>query len=111
LATHKSAIKRNKQSLIRRSRNTGYKTRAKTAIKEVRLALADKDIDRARTSLSKTVSILQKIQSKGIIHKNNSGRKISRLTREVNKVAHLSSGGDKAAAADSPEQDLPSNQS
>ena len=111
MATHKSAIKRNRQSMAQRSRNVAYKTKAKTVIKEARLAIANKDIEGARTSLRKTVSILQKIQSKGVIHKNNSSRKIARLTREVNKLAAISSEGDKAAPPDSPEQDLPSSQS
>jgi small subunit ribosomal protein S20 len=111
LATHKSAIKRQRQNMIRRSRNAAYKTRAKTRIKELRLAISNKDIEGARTSLSRTVSILQKIQSKGVIHKNNSSRKIARLTREVQKLALVSSGGDKAAQPDSPGQDLPSSRS
>jgi small subunit ribosomal protein S20 len=111
LANHKSAIKRNRQSIARRSRNAAYKTKAKTAIKEARLAIANKDIEGARTSLRKTVSILQKIQSKGVIHRNNSSRKIARLTREVNKLAAVSSEGDKAVSPDSPEQDPPSSQS
>ena len=102
LATHKSAVKRHKQNITRRTRNAGYKTRAKTAIKAVRSAVADQDIEQARTSLSKTVSILQKIQSKGVIHKNTSSRKIARLSREVHKLAAVSSGGDKAEEADSP---------
>jgi small subunit ribosomal protein S20 len=96
-------MKRHKQNLVRRTRNTGYKTRAKTAIKEVRSAVGDRDIDRAQTELSKTDTILQKIQSKGVIHKNTSSRKISRLTREVYKLAAVSSEGDKAEEADSPE--------
>jgi small subunit ribosomal protein S20 len=111
LATHKSAIKRNRQSLARRSRNVAYKTKAKTAIIEVGLAIANKDVEAARVSLRKTASILQKIQSKGVIHKNNASRKISRLARDVNKLAAVSSEGGKAAPTDSPEQDPPSSQS
>jgi len=102
LATHKSAIKRHKQNINRRIRNTAYKTRAKTAVKEVRSAVKDQDIERAQTSLKKTVSMLQKIQSKGVLHRNTSSRKIARLTREVHKLAAVSSEGDKAAEADSP---------
>jgi small subunit ribosomal protein S20 len=102
LATHKSAIKRHKQNITRRTRNTAYKTRAKTAIKAVRSAVADQDVERARTSLRKTVSILQKIRSKGVIHKNTSSRKIARLSREVNKLTAVSSGGDTVEEADSP---------
>jgi len=111
LATHKSAIKRHKQSLVRRSRNASYRTTAKNEIKELRHTIAEKDAQGARASLSKTVSTLQKIQSKGVIHKNNASRKISRLTRQVNKLSVLNSGGDKAAPPDAPEQDLPASQS
>ena len=110
MATHKSAMKRNKQNLARRSRNAAYKTKAKTAIKETRLAISNKDVEGARSSLSKTASMLQKTQSKGIIHKNNSSRKIARLSRAVNKLAAVSSEDDKAAQPDSPEQAPPSSQ-
>jgi small subunit ribosomal protein S20 len=111
LATHKSAIKRDGQSKIRRARNVAYKSRAKTAIKEVRLAIADNNSDRAMASLNNAISILHKIQSKGVIHKNNAGRKISRLAREVNKLAMLRDEEHKAIQPDSQGQDPPSNQS
>ncbi|MFW6115234.1 MAG: 30S ribosomal protein S20 [Thermodesulfobacteriota bacterium] len=103
MATHKSAIKRHKQNINRRMRNKAYKTRAKTAIKEVRNAVKEKDIERAQASLKETVSILQKTQTKGVIHVNTSSRKIARLSREVHKLAAVSSEGDKGAEADSPE--------
>ena len=111
MATHKSAMKRNRQNLVQRSRNVAYKTKAKSAIKETRLAITNNNLEAARISLIKTASILQKIQSKGVIHKNNSSRKIARLAREVNKLAAISSEGDKAAQPDSPEQAPPSSQS
>ena len=112
MATHKSALKRDRQNKTRRLRNLAYKTQAKTAIKEVRLAIANKDIEAAKKSLTKTVSILQKVQSKGVLHRNSASRKISRLTRQVNKLADLSSAeGDKVEQPVSPEQDPPLSQS
>jgi small subunit ribosomal protein S20 len=85
LATHKSAIKRAKQSRIRRLRNLGYKTKAKKAVKEVRNAVANNSADEARESLIRAVSIIQKTASKGVMHKNTASRKVSRLARQVNK--------------------------
>jgi small subunit ribosomal protein S20 len=111
VATHKSALKRDRQNKTRRLRNLTYKTKAKTAIKEVRLAIANKDIEAAKKSLPKAVSILQKVQSKGVLHRNNVSRKISRLTIQVHKLAALSSEGDKAEQPGSPEQDPPLSQS
>ena len=87
MATHKSALKRAKQSKIRRLRNVGYKTKAKRAVKEVRTALSNNSADEARESLVRAVSIIQKTASRGVIHRNTASRKISRLTRQVNKLA------------------------
>jgi small subunit ribosomal protein S20 len=87
LATHKSALKRAKQSKIRRLRNVGYKTKAKRAVKEVRTAVSNNSVDEARKGLVRAVSIIQKTASKGVIHRNTASRKISRLARQVNKLA------------------------
>ncbi|MGD9033775.1 MAG: 30S ribosomal protein S20 [Desulfobacteraceae bacterium] len=86
MATHKSALKRAKQSKIKRLRNIGYKTKAKRAVKEVRTAVTNNSADEARASLVQAVSVIQKTASKGIIHKNKASRKISRLARHVNKL-------------------------
>lgn len=85
MATHKSALKRARQSRIRRLRNLGFKTKAKKAVKEVRNAVANNSADEARESLIRAVSIIQKTASKGVMHKNTASRKISRLARQVNK--------------------------
>ena len=110
MATHKSAIKRDRQSKGRRLRNMAYKTKAKTAIKEVRIAIADKKVEEARVSLRKATSALQKIQSKGVIHKNTARRKISRLALQVNKLSATSSQGNKDEKSGPPKQDRPSHQ-
>ena len=86
MATHKSALKRAKQSEVRRLRNAGYKTKVKRAIREVRAAVANNSVDEANEGLVRVVSIIQKTASKGVIHKNKASRKISRLARQVNKL-------------------------
>ena len=67
-------------------RNLGYKTKVKHAVKDVRTALGNNSEDPARESLLKAVAIIQKTASKGIIHKKNAARKISRLSRQVNQL-------------------------
>ena len=86
MASHKSALKRAKQDEVKRIRNKSYKTKVKKAIKEVRIAVADNSAEQGRQNLVKAVSIIQKTASKGIIHKNQAARKISRLTRQVNQL-------------------------
>jgi len=86
LAIHLSAIKRAKQSEKRRLRNLHIKTTVKSHIKKVRMAIEKKDIEGAQKALSKAIPMIQKAHSKGVFHKNTSGRKISRLTRTVNTL-------------------------
>jgi small subunit ribosomal protein S20 len=111
VANHKSAIKRDRQSKVQRLRNAGYKTMAKNAVKELRLAIANEKVEDANQSLKKTVSILQKVQSKGVLHKNTVSRKISRLTRQANKLATIHAEENKEEKSGSLKQDPPSNQS
>lgn len=86
LANHKSALKRARQSEIRRLRNKGYKTRVKNLVKEVQKALDANSPEDARVAFTKAVSHIQKTASKGVIHKNTAARKISRLSRRVNQL-------------------------
>lgn len=87
MAYHKSALKRARQSKDRRLRNMASKSRAKTAVKAVDTAIAENNRDGAGEALKKAVSMLQKIADKRVIHKKRASRKISRLTRKVNKIA------------------------
>jgi small subunit ribosomal protein S20 len=87
-----------------------YKTSAKSVIKEVRLAIANKSLENAQSSLSKAVSILQTIQAKGVIPKNTASRTISRLSVQVNKLAVVDSEQSRAEKLDSPPQDPLSTQ-
>ncbi len=86
MANHKSALKRARQNEVKRIRNKGYKTRVKKAVKEVRTALSDDSVDQAKKSFVKTVSIIQKAASKGVIHRKQASRKISRLATQINQL-------------------------
>jgi small subunit ribosomal protein S20 len=87
LANHKSALKRARQSEIKRVRNSGYKSNTKKTIKALRAAVANGSVDEAKNGLAQTTSIIQKTASKGVIHKNTAARRISRLARQVNRLS------------------------
>ena len=87
MANHKSALKRARQNEVRRVRNKGYKTKVKKAIKEVRTDIENNSGEKARESFLKAVSVIQKTASKGIIHRNQASRKISRLARQINQLS------------------------
>ena len=86
MANHKSALKRARQSKVRRLRNLSFKTRVKNAVKDVRVAATSYSPDQAKEKLEKAVSIIQKTATKGIIHKNTAARRISRLSKRVNAI-------------------------
>ena len=84
MATHKSAVKRARQSIKKHKRNSPYRTLLKSTTKKV---LAEtKDKKSAQASLKEAVKTISKIASKGIIHKRTAARKISGLVRKVNQL-------------------------
>ena len=83
----KSALKANRQNVKRREHNRQLRSRLRTALKAIRASLDDKDIDGAKQALSATVSIVDKMATKGIIHRNTAGRYKSRLTARLAKSA------------------------
>ena len=87
MANHPSALKRARQNKSKRLRNMVYKSQVKKSLKEVRASLEDKSLEKAQENLRKAVSILQKASSRGVIHKKNASRKISRLSRHVHRLA------------------------
>ena len=86
MATHKSAEKRMRQNEERRKRNVSIRTHVKTRTKAVLKAVEEKDLEKSGEALVKAKSVIAKASSKGILHKNNAARKISRLTRKVNAL-------------------------
>ena len=86
MANHKSAKKRIRQNEKRRIRNRYWRTSMRTSIKKVRAAVGTGNLDEARTNLQKAVRLIGKVRSKGIIHRNQASRRISRLTRFVNQA-------------------------
>jgi small subunit ribosomal protein S20 len=86
VAQHRSAEKRTRQNVKRRTRNRSNVSRLKTEIKRLRTAIAGGDKDAVQTLLPKTVAELDKASKKGAVHKNRASRSKSRLTRSVNAL-------------------------
>ena len=86
MATHKSAEKRDRQSKVRRERNVAAKSAIKTKVKTVLAAVDSNNKETSAAALKATASDLAKAASKGLIHKKNASRKISRLTKKVNAL-------------------------
>jgi small subunit ribosomal protein S20 len=84
VANHKSAEKRNRQNKIRNARNTHIRSTMRSYIKKIRIAIADGDMDTAKTVLEKAIPYIDKAASKGVIHKATASRKISRLAKLIN---------------------------
>lgn len=87
MANHKSALKRNRQNAVRRARNRAIRTQVKTHIKRIDTAIAENSVDNARQALKEAVPVIMKAASKGTLKKENASRKVSRLTKRVNKFA------------------------
>jgi small subunit ribosomal protein S20 len=82
----KSALKANRQNVKRREHNRQMRSRLRTALKAIRASLDDEDVDAAKAALNRTVSIVDKMATKGIIHRNTAGRYKSRLSARVTKA-------------------------
>lgn len=82
----KSGIKRHKQSLKRRIRNRHVRATVKTAVKDVRQAVAENRLENIQETLSGASSTIAKAGAKGIIHRKTAARKVARLARAVHKA-------------------------
>ena len=87
MATHKSAIKRVRQSEKRRQRNKAVMSTMKTMIKKAHGLMEGKDLQEVSSYLIKAKSYIDKVANKGIIHKKKASRLISSLPLKAQKLA------------------------
>jgi small subunit ribosomal protein S20 len=83
----KSALKANRQNIARREHNRQMRSKLRTALKGIRASLDAKDLSGAKSALNKTVSIVDKMATKGIVHRNTAGRYKSRLSAGLAKAS------------------------
>jgi small subunit ribosomal protein S20 len=84
LANNKSAEKRIRVAERKRLQNRPFRSAARTAVKKAELAIRAGDATVAATAVGDAISTLDRVASKGVIHKNNAARRKSRLMKKFN---------------------------
>ena len=87
MANHKSTLKRIRQTVKRNERNKGYLTLVKTITKKVTVEAEAGNKEQALVELKRAEKVIAKVGGKGILHYRAASRKISSLTRLVNRTS------------------------
>lgn len=87
MASHKSALKRIKQTRARTEINRAHRTRLRHQLRKLRGAIDSKDKAAAQGLLKPTLALIDHSIHKGIVHRNAAARYKSRLTVRVNALA------------------------
>ena len=82
----KSAIQRVKRTRTQASLNRIRKSKYKSAVKQMSTYLESGKIKEAKSFLPKFHSQLMKVAKTGVISKKTASRKISRITKKINKT-------------------------
>ncbi len=86
MANSKSAEKRIRVSERRRLRNKPLRSEARTLVKKAELSIVAGDPALAVAAVKEAISTLDRVESKGVIHKNNAARRKSRLMAKLNQL-------------------------
>ncbi len=87
MANIKSAKKRILVAATKTERNKSIRSAVKTSMKKVEAAVNAQNKEEAMAALSSASSVISKAAQKGVYHKNNDARKLSRLAKLVNGMA------------------------
>ena len=82
---NKSALKANRQNIKRREHNRALRSQLRTGLKTIRKSLDSKNVEGAKTALKDMQSLVDKMATKGIIHRNTASRYKSRLAARISK--------------------------
>jgi small subunit ribosomal protein S20 len=85
VASHDSALKAHRQNIERRERNRQMRTRLRRALRDIRAAIETGDAASVKDALRTTISLVDKMAGKGLIHRNTAGRYKSRLATRISK--------------------------
>jgi small subunit ribosomal protein S20 len=82
---NKSALKANRQNIKRREHNRALRAKLRTGLKSIRKSLDAKNVAGAKAALQLLQSLVDKMATKGIIHKKTASRYKSRLAAKISK--------------------------
>jgi small subunit ribosomal protein S20 len=86
MANIKGQMKRNLQNERNRQANAAFKSSVRTAVKAVRVAVEEKDLETATSALQFAFKKLDKAVTKGIYKKQLAARQKSQLSKLVNTL-------------------------
>jgi len=87
MANTASARKRNRQTERRTERNQARKSRMRTFVKKVELAIAGGNKEVAAAALRAAQPEMQRAAGKGVTHANTVARKLSRLNARIKALS------------------------
>jgi small subunit ribosomal protein S20 len=87
MAHHKSAKKRIRRNARRTEINGARRSRIRTFINKVEAAIAGGKKDDAAAALKAAQPEIQRGVTKGVLHKNTAGRRISRLNARIKAMS------------------------
>ncbi|MCX6552320.1 MAG: 30S ribosomal protein S20 [Acidobacteria bacterium] len=83
MASHASALKAHRQSIVRRDHNRQLRSKLRNALRSIRALVDEDDFTKAKTELKGTLSLIDRMVTKGAIHRNAAARYKSRLQARV----------------------------
>jgi small subunit ribosomal protein S20 len=83
VASHASALKAHRQSVVRRDHNRELRSKLRNALRSIRALIDENEFAKAKTELKGTVSLIDRMVTKGTIHRNAAARYKSRLTTQI----------------------------
>ncbi len=86
MASHASALKKNRQDQKRRLRNRAHASRLRTQIKKIREAIEGGDAAAASGLMKDTVSLIDRTAKHRVIHPNAASRTKARLAKAISKL-------------------------
>jgi small subunit ribosomal protein S20 len=86
MASHASALKKNRQDQKRRVRNRAHASRLRTQLKKMAVALESGDATAATGLMKETVALVDRTAKHRVIHRNAASRTKSRLARALAKI-------------------------
>jgi len=87
MANIKSARKRARQAVKLRAHNMSMRTIARSAIKDVKKAIASGDKKAAAAALVKSQAAIDRVAAKGVLHRNAAARNKSRLAHAIKAMS------------------------
>lgn len=90
MASHASAVKKQRRDEKRKVHNRALRSRYRTQLKKIRALLDSGNLAGARQILPGTLSLVDRSAKLGVIHDNTAARAKSRLMLAVNRLAAAS---------------------